>query len=65
METWWWQDSHAGEVGSYRTYEEWKRLDLATVLDDPRCSYRTYEEWKRRSSFARAYIQTPSFLPYL
>ena len=31
---------------SYRTYEEWKRVDVQRGLAVDESSYRTYEEWK-------------------
>jgi len=39
----------SGAVGSYRTYEEWKRKPFKKTYNyrNP-SSYRTYEEWKRR-----------------
>jgi len=48
METYKHPKSFAPNLGSYRTYEEWK-LTL-TMKDDSvlsKSSYRTYEEWKR------------------
>ena len=37
----WWK-------GSYRTYEEWKRLLRKKNKFKKNSSYRTYEEWKPR-----------------
>jgi len=34
---------------SYRTYEEWKHINLIIPYNRLFSSYRTYEEWKRFS----------------
>jgi len=34
-------------IGSYRTYEEWKRNTVSFMCASCTGSYRTYEEWKR------------------
>jgi len=41
-----WQQDNVVPVGSYRTYEEWKREQRHTGRKDRKGSYRTYEEWK-------------------
>jgi len=52
------------QVGSYRTYEEWKPFWRRVKLIPFEGSYRTYEEWK-----LPCYIQNLCdcwwFLPYL
>jgi len=35
-----------GLVGSYRTYEEWKQVNIVNHQTHSISSYRTYEEWK-------------------
>jgi len=38
----------SSELGSYRTYEEWKHISNHRYPDNFYVgSYRTYEEWKR------------------
>ncbi len=40
-------NSNTTSSGSYRTYEEWKPIELMTILTHTNfSSYRTYEEWK-------------------
>ncbi len=52
-------------IRSYRTYEEWKLLNLVlAVVQVIHRSYRTYEEWKPEKS-GRMKPQEFSFLPYL
>ena len=35
---------------SYRTYEEWKQVNIIQLVKIFDRSYRTYEEWKHHSS---------------
>jgi len=55
----------AVQMGSYRTYEEWKHSTLTSLSNSVNtCSYRTYEEWKRETIHAQSTI-VERFLPYL
>ncbi len=46
METIFWLNGGGWDESSYRTYEEWKHVDLSPVVQAVNGSYRTYEEWK-------------------
>ena len=55
---------HFFKNGSYRTYEEWKRIYEPSYIPSRPRSYRTYEEWKPffGGIFELAQLK---FLPYL
>jgi len=40
------------QMGSYRTYEEWKHFCELRLKSAFLCSYRTYEEWKQGKHLA-------------
>jgi len=40
------------DIGSYRTYEEWKHSSSRVISLMKNGSYRTYEEWKHVEQFA-------------
>jgi len=51
-------------VGSYRTYEEWKRIFGFSLTQSELGSYRTYEEWKHRSGIGKSSETLSSYRTY-
>ena len=51
-------------VGSYRTYEEWKRMKFVDIGYILKGSYRTYEEWKQCKIVLRTIYRISSYRTY-